>query len=121
MTRMLLILVLCLSPVFGEKLFPIDGPMELHIWLTAKPGHEAALEKTFREVFYPAVSVREGFRDARLMRKPDTAEYTVRLTFDTEDQRMAWVKSDEHQNAWPKLSGHCAETKYDGFALVHPK
>ncbi len=121
MLRMLLILVLCLAPAFGERVFPIDGPMELHIWLTAKSGEEAALEKTFREVFYPAVSAREGFRDARLMRKPGTLEYTVRLTFDTEDERMAWVASDEHQKAWPVLSGHCSETKYDGFALIHPK
>ena len=119
MTRMLLILFLCL-PIAGAT-FPIDGPMELHIWMTAKSGQEDDLEKTFREVFYPAVSARKGFRDAKMMRKPGTSEYTVRLTFDTEDRRMEWVASDEHQQAWPALSGHCAKTDFDGFALVHPK
>jgi heme-degrading monooxygenase HmoA len=116
-----LILAAALVPVFAARDFEIDGPMELHIWLTAKPGQEAAFEKTFREVFYPAVSRQKGFRSALLMRKPNTREYTVRLSFDTEDQRVDWVKSDDHQIAWPALSGHCEEPKWDGFAVVHPK
>ena len=112
---------LLLTPAFAERHFDIDGPMELHIWLTAKAGQEAALEKTFRDVFYPAVSRREGFRSALLMRKPNTSQYTVRLSFDTEEQRMEWVSSDAHQKAWPALNGHCEEPKWDGFAVVHPK
>ncbi len=116
----LAVLVL-LAPAFAARDFDIDGPMELHIWLTTKPGQEAAFEKTFREVFYPAVSRQEGFRGALLMRKPHTSDYTVRLSFDTEDQRVKWVQSDAHQKAWPALSSHCLEPKYDGFAVVYPK
>jgi heme-degrading monooxygenase HmoA len=109
------------TPAMAQRDFDINGPMELHIWLTAKSGQEAALERTFREVFYPAVSRQPGFRTALMVRKPNTSQYTVRLSFDTEEQRVQWVKTDEHQKAWPALSSHCEEPKYDGFAVIHPK
>jgi len=113
--------LLALAPLGAERLFDIDGPMELYIWLTAKPAQEEAMEKTFREVFYPAVSARPGFRSALMVRKPGTSEYTVRLSFDTEEQRMEWVASDAHQQAWPALESLAAKADYDGFAIVHPK
>ena len=121
-TLILALAVLALgTPALAQRDFDVNGPVELHIWLTAKAGQEAGLERTFREVFYPAVGRQRGFRSALMMRKPNTSQYTVRLSFDTEEQRMAWVKSDDHQVAWPALSGHCEEPKYDGFAVIHPK
>lgn len=108
-------------PAGGERVFDIDGAMELHIWMTAKQGHAADLERTFEEVFYPAVSARPGFRSALLVRRPNTDEYTVRLSFDTEELRVEWVASDEHQRAWPALSAHAAKVDYDGFSVVHPR
>lgn len=110
-----------LSPALAQRQFDINGPMELHIWMTVKTGQETAFEKTFREVFYPAVSHQDGFRGALLMRKPNTLQYTVRLSFDSEEQRVKWTKTDEHQKAWPALASHCEEPKYDGFAVIHPK
>lgn len=126
MTRRMTLAVLALAalplaPASAERLFDIDGPMELHIWLTAKPGQEETMEKAFREVFYPAVSAHPGFRSAMMMRKPGTSEYTVRLSFDTEEQRMEWVSSEAHQEAWPALESHAAKADYDGFAIVYPK
>ena len=53
--------------------------------------------------------------------------YTVVLSgmaiseFGTEEQRVDWIKSDDHQKAWPALNGHCEAPKWDGFAVVHPK
>ena len=119
-TPLLLLLALGV-PASAEREFDVDGPIELHIWLTTKPDQERAFERTFREVFYPAVSAREGFRSAALMRKPGTSDYTVRLLFNSEEQRMEWVKSDAHQQAWPALAEHCQEPKYDGFAVIHPR
>lgn len=123
MRPLLIALAACLLVASGsaERLYDIDGPVELHIWMTAKSGHASDLEKTFAEVFYPAVSSMPGFRVALLMRKPGTDEYTVRLSFDTEEQRMHWVASDKHQQAWPALASHSAKTDYDGFAVIHPR
>lgn len=123
MRPILLVLLACflLLPAGAERAFDVDGPVELHIWMTAKSGQAVALQEAFAEIFYPAVSSMPGFRSALLMRKPATDEFTVRLSFDTEEQRMEWVASDKHQRAWPALSSHSAKTNYDGFAVVHPR
>lgn len=122
MKKLLLIAAMALltGPALAEREFDIDGPMELHVWITAQAGHEADFEKTFSEVFYPAISRQEGFRSAALMRKPGTADYTIRLSFDTEDLRMEWVKSEHHQKAWPALAAHGMEPKWQGFAVKAP-
>ena len=103
-----------------KKEFDVPGPIELHIYLTVKAGQEAELERVYREVFYPAVSRQKGFRSSQLMRKPKTSEYTVRLSFDTEELRMQWVASADHQKAWPALSGTAAKANYAGFGVIHP-
>ncbi len=115
------LLALTLSPTVAAEPAAADGPIELHIWLTAKAGREAALEELFTADFYPAVSAREGFLSAALMRKPDTADYTVRLSFDTEELRLAWVASDRHQQVWPALAALCSKTDYLVLNLIHPK
>lgn len=118
----LALLIGCLAaPLPAERAFDIDGPVELHIWMTAKSGQADSLQKTFAEAFYPAVSSMQGFRSALLMRKPGTDDFTVRLSFDTEEQRMEWVASDNHQRAWPALEAHSKKTDYDGFAVIYPK
>jgi len=119
--RLALLGSILFAPSFAQRTYDIEGPMELYIWLTAKPGEGAALEKTFREVFYPAVSARPGFRSAAMVRKPGTSEYTVRLSFLTEKARLDWVASDPHQKAWPALSSHASKFEASGFAVIHPK
>ena len=119
--QLVLLLAVAAAPSFAQEKWTYDGPVELYIWLTAKDGHGTAMEKTFREVFYPAVSAREGFRSASMVRKPGTVEYTVRLSFITEDDRLAWVASAPHQKAWPALESHAAKADYAGFEVIHPK
>ena len=53
--------------------------------------------------------------NALLMRKPETSEFTVRLSSDSEEQRMRWVGSDKHQSAWPALATDSEKTDDDGF------
>jgi len=112
---------LLIAPLFAEREFDIDGPMELHIWITAQAGHEDDFEKTFSDVFYPALTRQQGFRGAALMRKPGTFEYTIRLSFDSEDLRMQWVESDAHRKAWPALAAHGMEPKWQGYAVKAPR
>ena len=118
---LVLLLATLVTPALAERPWDYDGPVELYIWLTAKEGQGPAMEKTFREVFYPAVSAREGFRSAAMVRKPGTTEYTVRLSFITEDARLAWVASDPHQKAWPALQSHASKADYATFEVIHPK
>ena len=116
---LLLAALLAPAPPWAQDRFDVKGPVELYIWLTAKQGKEAQMEKTFREVFYPAVSARPGFRSAAMVRKPGTAEFTVRLSFISEDARIEWVKSDPHQVAWPALEALSAKADYAGFEVIH--
>ena len=118
--RLLLTAILLLAPLAAQRKFDVSGPVELHIYLAAKAGGEKELERVYKEVFYPAVSRQQGFRHSQLMRKPNTAEYTARLSFNTEELRMKWVASDDHQKAWPALSGTAAKFSYAGFGVVHP-
>jgi heme-degrading monooxygenase HmoA len=119
--QLVLLLAVAAAPSLAQEKWTYNGPVELYIWLTAKKGQGPAMEKTFREVFYPAVSAREGFRSAAMVRKPGTLEYTVRLSFITEDARLAWVASDPHQKAWPALESHASKADYAGFEVIHPK
>ncbi len=114
-------IVAAATPALAETKWTYDGPVELYIWLTAKNGQGPAMEKTFREVFYPAVSAREGFRSASMVRKPGTSEYTVRLSFITEQDRLDWVASAPHQKAWPALESHSSKADYAAFEVIHPK
>ncbi len=117
---LLLVLPFVLTLAAQKKEFDVPGPIELHIYLTAKAGGEAELERVYKEVFYPAASRRKGFRSSQLMRKPNTPEYIVRLSFDTEELRLQWVASAEHQKAWPALNATAAKANYAGFGVVHP-
>jgi len=117
---LLFVLPFVLTLAAQKKEFDVPGPIELHIYLTAKAGGETELERVYKEVFYAAVSRQKGFRSSQLMRKPKTAEYTVRLSFDTEELRMQWVASADHQKAWPALSGAAAKANYAGFGVIHP-
>src|SRR5437867_11937638 len=103
-----------------KKDYDVPGPIELHIYLTAKPGQEQALEKLYREEFYPAVSKQPGFISSELMRKPSSNDYVLRHTFQSEDLRLKWVATPEHQKAWPRLSGMSSKTSWQGFGVIHP-
>lgn len=103
-----------------KKDYDVPGPIELHIYLTAKSGQEKALERLYREEFYPAVSRQEGFITSELMRKPNSNDYVLRHTFKTEELRLKWVATPEHQKAWPKLTALCSNATWQGFGVVHP-
>jgi len=109
------------APAPAQQTFDVDGPMELHILFTAKDGQEAELEKTFREVFFPAVSSMPGFREAALLREAETSDYVIRLAFQSEKQRLAWVASDKHQRAWPAVEKLVTDVGLMGAAVIHPR
>jgi heme-degrading monooxygenase HmoA len=84
----------------------------LHVDLWAKPNVGSALRKTFRDVFYPAISAQPGFVKSALLRTdPETDLYRLVITFESEDLRVKWVATDVHQQVWPQMEAHCA--RYD--------
>ena len=81
----------------------------LHVDLELKPGAAPALEKTYREVFRPAISAQEGFADVALLRpRSEGEDYRLVIVFQSEPLRQEWVASDLHQKVWPQMQSHCA-------------
>lgn len=88
------------------------GPgIQLHVDLNVDPAKEKALLKNFATTFYPAIKKQPGFIDAKLMRLrivakgagPANTNYRLLLSFQTEEQRLKWVASDDHQRVWPDM------------------
>ncbi len=116
----ILILLFAAAAPAQKKDYDVPGPIELHIYLTAKPGQDKDIERLYREEFYPAVSRQPGFISSELMRKPNSHDYVLRHTFKSEELRLKWVATPEHQKAWPRLSGMSEKTSWQGFGVVHP-
>ncbi len=56
----------------------------LFVDMNVKPGSQQALEKTYSEIFRPAISRQEGFRDVELLRpNQDGGEYRLRIAFES--------------------------------------
>jgi len=96
-------------------------PIQLHVDLEVAPGKEATLETNFRKIFEPTISRQPGFVEVKLMkfRKAMVGKgmprfsYRLLISFKTEEQRMTWVASADHQRAWPAL-----EAQLKGAKLV---
>ena len=94
--------------------------IELHIYLEPFAGKESDLESTFRTAFVPAISVQKGFRRIALLKVRDALrQYRIELAFDSEELRLDWVASREHQEAFPKLVALCQQITWSGFDVVH--
>ena len=72
-----------------------------------KDGEATALEQTFVNEFYPAISRQPGFVSAELMRPLEAgANYLLSLCFDQQALQQTWVATDLHQEVWGKMESH---------------
>lgn len=87
-------------------------PIQLHVELAVEPGREGDLLQAFQNVFQPAIQRQAGFVDVKLLKHRSTvvgegspeASYRLLISFHTEEERQAWVASDDHQRAWPEIA-----------------
>jgi len=85
--------------------------IQLHVDLDVDPAKESDLLAALRKVFRTAISKQPGFVSVRLLKlrqavvgeAPKTASHRLLISFQTEEQRQAWVKTDDHQQAWPAI------------------
>jgi heme-degrading monooxygenase HmoA len=94
------------------------------------PDDLAAFEKIIRNSFIPAISHQEGFVGFRLLYEypedvraelgatSDGFHVVVQLTFDTEDHRQTWVKTDEHEAVGQQLGGVVKDATFSGYTIV---
>jgi len=89
-----------------------------------------AFEKMYYSIYVPAMLVQEGYVGSKLLRlfneeaakkitaEPTNFNYQIQLSFDTEENRMKWVKSKQHDIAWPAASGLAKEFKWRGYDVM---
>ena len=98
-------------------------------FVVAKENSEA-FEKMYHSTYVPAMTVQQGYLGSRLLRlfpeqlskeiqgEPTTYNYQIQISFDTEENRRNWVKSRQHQVAWPAASGLAKEYKWRGYDVM---
>ena len=93
--------------------------IELHIYLEPKEGKEGKLESLYWNDYVPGIKIQEGFQRTTMIKKRDALrEYQINITFDTEELRLKWVVSKEHQVTWPKVIALCTRISWSGFDTV---
>ena len=91
----------------------------VNVDIVVKDGEGPALEYTFRNEFYPAISCQKGFRSAELMRPLEVgSNYFLSLCFDQQSSQQTWVAMDLHQEVWSKMEGHFKDYTVTKFNTV---
>jgi heme-degrading monooxygenase HmoA len=90
----------------------------------------AEFEKTYAQVFEPALKKQKGFQSVRFFRfyapaqaaeieaTPTEINYQINFVFDSEASRRVWSKSADHDVAWPKLSGLAKKAQWRGYDIL---
>ncbi len=47
--------------------------------------------------------------------------YRIELVFESEELRLQWVASREHQEAFPRIAALCQRVSWSGFEVVHQR
>jgi heme-degrading monooxygenase HmoA len=89
-----------------------------------------AFEKMYYSVYVPAMTVQKGYVGSKLLRlfpeninkeiqaEPTAYNYSIQISFATEEDRRKWVASDQHKIAWPAASGLAKEYKWRGYDVM---
>ena len=95
--------------------------VQLHCDLAIDPKRSAEAEDYFDTVYRPAATKFEGYVDLQLLKLQSVLEgtapagmnYRFSITYESEELRMAWVRSDAHQVVWPKLQTFLTSDQFD--------
>ncbi len=62
--------------------------------------------------------MQKGFvRVALLKSREALREYQIELVFESEELRLQWVASKEHQEAFPQIAALCQRVSWSGFDI----
>jgi heme-degrading monooxygenase HmoA len=79
--------------------------------LSVDPSREAEMLKNFHTIFKPAAEKFPGYIDVKLLKlrtvytgsAPAGVNYRFQLTYESEELRQKWIKSEVHQKVWPTV------------------
>ena len=112
-----------LTALNAQSKKPVDETIQLHVDMMVDPAKEIELKKNFKDIFKPAMAKQPGYihvyllklREAKAGKAPEGSNYRLVINFRSEQDRLNWVKSDDHQRAWPTIEG---TFKVKGFTAV---
>lgn len=112
-----------LTALNAQSKKPADETIQLHVDMMVDPAKEKELKKNFKEIFKPAMAKQPGYihvymlklREAKAGKAPENSNYRLVINFRSEQDRLNWVKSNDHQSAWPTIEG---TFKVKGFTAV---
>ena len=99
-------------------------PIVLYCDLAIDPAREEEMLRAFRTRFKPAAeSFRgRGYIDVKMLKLRSVIQggpapapeinYRFQLTYETEEQRIAWAQSDLHQEVWPLVENTVLNRDY---------
>ena len=95
--------------------------VQLHCDLAIDPKRAAEAEHYFETVYRPAAMKFEGYVDLQLLKLQSVLEgqapagmnYRFSITYTSEELRMAWVRSDVHQDVWPTFQTYLTSDNFD--------
>jgi antibiotic biosynthesis monooxygenase (ABM) superfamily enzyme len=102
----------------------------LDIQLKVSPTQEQAFLDMYHQEYVPALRRQTGYLGSLLLRvfPPEvTAEIgatapqfdiSLRLQFDTEENRRRWVASDDHQRVWPQALELSRQAEWVGYEVI---
>jgi heme-degrading monooxygenase HmoA len=96
------------------------NPIVLYCDLSVDPSREPEMLKNFHTIFKPAAEKFPGYLDVKLLKlrtvlsgsAPAGVNYRFQLTYESEELRQKWIKSDVHQKAWPTIENTLSTKNY---------
>jgi hypothetical protein len=100
-------------------------PIQLHCDLELDPKREKEMLTNYRNVFRPTIIKQPGFVAVTLLKlraekqgkAPLGCTYRLIISFQTEEQRLTWVATPDHQKVWPMVENTLKGVKY--IALLY--
>ncbi|TMI66402.1 MAG: cupin domain-containing protein [Bacteroidetes bacterium] len=89
-----------------------------------------AFEKMYHSIYVPAMIVQKGYVGSKLLRlfpeniskeiqaEPTNYNYSIQISFATEEDRRNWVASPQHKIAWPAAAALVKEFKWRGYDVM---
>ncbi len=95
-------------------------PIVLHLDMSVDTKREKEMLRNYEQQFKPTVSKQPGFLDIKILRlrttiagkAPAGVNYRFQLTFQSEEARQKWIKTDDHQRVWPLLENTLTTKDY---------
>jgi len=99
----------------------MNRQVQLHCDIAVDPKRTDEAEHYFRTVYRPEAMKFDGYVDLQLLRfnsvlagqAPGGMTHRFSITYESEELRMAWVRSDVHQVVWPALQNYLTSDQFD--------